>query len=233
MVALRLVQGMGPSAGGHPRGRFMLGSMDAPVDPEPGHRDMEPPSASPDIRGQVTNLLQEWGEPGERDIFERLLPLIYDDLHRIAHRQLGRERIGHTLSTTALVHEAYLRLVDQSRARWTDRVHFFAVAARVMRRVLVDYARRYRAAKRGGGAPHVDLDQAEVPLDERSETLIALDAALDRLAGLNPRLSQVVECRFFGGMTEEETAEALGVTDRTVRRDWVKAKAWLSRELPR
>ena len=162
---------------------------------------------------------------------DRLLPLVYDELRRVAHRQLGRERPGHTLSTTALVHEAYLRLVDQTRARWVDRAHFFAVAAGVMRRILVDYARRYRAAKRGGDARHVDLDQVEVSLEDRSEMLINLDEALGRLAELNPRLTQVVEYRFFGGMTEEETAEALGVTDRTVRRDWIKAKAWLSREL--
>lgn len=162
---------------------------------------------------------------------DQLLPLVYEDLRRVAHRQLGRERADHTLSTTALVHEAYLRLVDQTRARWVDRAHFFAVAAGVMRRILVDYARRYRAAKRGGDAQHLDLDNVQVSLEQRSEMLIGLDEALGRLAELNPRLSQVVEYRFFGGMTEEETAEALGVTDRTVRRDWIKAKAWLSREL--
>jgi RNA polymerase sigma factor (TIGR02999 family) len=195
------------------------------------HPDELSDPAALELRGQITNMLLAWGAPGEREPFEQLLPLVYDQLHQIAHRQLGRERTGHTLNTTALVHEAYLRLVDQTRARWVDRAHFFAVAARVMRRILVDYARRYRAAKRGGDAQHVGLDLAEVPLDERSETLITLDEALGRLAELNPRLSQVVECRFFGGMTEEETAEALGVTDRTVRRDWLKAKAWLSREL--
>ncbi len=190
-----------------------------------------PTPAEEELRSRITNMLLEWGTPGERRPVDRLLPLVYDELRRVAHRQLGRERPGHTLSTTALVHEAYLRLVDQTRARWVDRAHFFAVAAGVMRRILVDYARRFRAAKRGGDAQHVDLDLAQVSLDERSEMLINLDEALGRLAELNPRLSQVVECRFFGGMTEEETAEALGVTDRTVRRDWIKAKAWLSREL--
>ncbi len=187
--------------------------------------------AAAELRTRITGILLEWGAAGEQRPLDRLLPLVYDELHRIAHRQLRRERTGHTLSTTALVHEAYLRLVDQTRARWVDRAHFFAVAAGVMRRILVDYARRFRAAKRGGDAQRVDLDVAEMPLDERSEMLITLDEALGRLAELNPRLSQVVEYRFFGGMTEEETAEALGVTERTVRRDWMKAKAWLSREM--
>ena len=187
--------------------------------------------AAEELRSRITNILLDWGTPGEQRPMDRLLPLVYDELRRVAHRQLGRERAGHTLSTTALVHEAYLRLVDQTRARWVDRAHFFAVASGVMRRILVDYARRFRAAKRGGDAQHVDLDRAEVSLEQRSELLIDLDEALGRLAALNPRLSQVVEYRFFGGMTEEETAEALGVTDRTVRRDWIKAKAWLSREL--
>jgi RNA polymerase sigma factor (TIGR02999 family) len=187
--------------------------------------------AAAELRTRITNILLDWGAPGEQRHLDRLLPLVYDELRRVAHRQLGRERAGHTLSTTALVHEAYLRLVDQTRARWVDRAHFFAVAAGVMRRILVDYARRFRAAKRGGDAQRVDLDLVEVSLEERSEMLINLDEALGRLAELNPRLSQVVEYRFFGGMTEEETAEALGVTDRTVRRDWIKAKAWLSREL--
>ena len=202
--------------------------------PEGGNDRPDEPSApaEAELRSRITNILLEWGGPGEQRPADRLLPLVYDELRRVAHRQLGRERPGHTLSTTALVHEAYLRLVDQTRARWVDRAHFFAVAAGVMRRILIDYARRYRAAKRGGDAQRVDLDLVEVSLEERSEMLISLDEALGRLAELNPRLSQVVEYRFFGGMTEEETAEALGVTDRTVRRDWMKAKAWLSRELP-
>ena len=206
--------------------------MNEPSPPErgPNSDELSGPAAA-ELRSRITNLLHEWGTPGEQRPVDRLLPLVYDELRRVAHRQLGRERAGHTLSTTALVHEAYLRLVDQTRARWVDRAHFFAVAAGVMRRILVDYARRFRAAKRGGDAQRVDLDLAEVSLDERSEMVINLDEALGRLAELNPRLSQVVEYRFFGGMTEEETAEALGVTDRTVRRDWIKAKAWLSREL--
>lgn len=172
----------------------------------------------------ITGLLLAW-RAGDRSALDRLFPLVYDELRRIAHRQLGRERSDHTLGTTALVHEGYLRLVDQTRARWEDRAHFFAVAARAMRRILVDYARRHRAAKRGGA--RVSLDDATLLADERADTLVALDEALTRLTDVDERLGRVVECRFFGGLTEEETAEALGVTARTVRRDWVKAKGWL------
>jgi RNA polymerase sigma factor (TIGR02999 family) len=175
---------------------------------------------------------------GAPDAMERLVPLVYADLMRIARRQLGLEVSGHTLSTTELVHEAYLRLADQTRAQWTDRGHFYAVAAQVMRRVLVDHARRHNAARRGG--PHrrpLSLDalaSEEAPglaATERAELLLAVDGALDRLAALDPRQARVVECRFFGGLTERETAEALGVTERTVARDWVKARGWLYREL--
>jgi RNA polymerase sigma factor (TIGR02999 family) len=158
---------------------------------------------------------------------ESLFPLLYDELRRIAHRQLGLERTGHTLSTTALVHEAYVKLADQTRAQFASRAHFLAVAAQAMRRILVEYARKARADKRGGKWHRLDLDQVDIPIEDRAEALVALDGALERLAALSPRLSQVVECRFFGGMTEEETATALGVTDRTVRRDWIKAKGWL------
>ena len=175
------------------------------------------------------------GVPGA---MERLVPLVYADLSRIAHRQLGLEVAGHTLSTTALVHEAYLRLVDQTRARWEDRVQFFAVAAHVMRRVLIDHARRYRAARRGGAQPRpVSLDAidsadaASLAAGERAEVLLALDDALERLAVLDERQARIVECRFFGGLTTEETAQALGVTTRTVERDWVKARGWLYQEL--
>jgi RNA polymerase sigma factor (TIGR02999 family) len=167
---------------------------------------------------------------GPREVDE-LLPLVYDELRRIAHRQLRAERPDHTLSTTALVHEAYVKLVDQTRARWTDRAHFFAVASRAMRRILVDYARQGQAAKRGGGVRPVTLDDAASMTEDRADTLVAIDEALTRLAGLDERLSRVVECRFFGGLTEEETAMALRVTARTVRRDWVKAKGWLYNEL--
>lgn len=158
---------------------------------------------------------------------EALFPVLYDELRRIAHRQLGREREGHTLCTTALVHEAYIKLADQTRAQFASRAHFLAVAAQAMRRILVEHARKVRAEKRGGKWQRLDLDDVDIPVEERADALVALDAALERLTALNPRLAQVVECRFFGGMTEEETAIALGVTDRTVRRDWVKAKGWL------
>jgi RNA polymerase sigma factor (TIGR02999 family) len=179
--------------------------------------------------GSITHVLRDAGAEAlaETGVFE----LVYGELRRIARRQLSREGVGHTLETTALVHEAYLRLVDQSRAQFADRAHFFAVAAQMMRRVLIDHARRFRAQKRGGDLRRVDLDRAEVPLEERADTLVALDDALTRLAALSPRLAQVVECRYFGGMTEEETAAALGITDRTVRRDWVKAKGWLYAEM--
>ncbi|MDQ2670242.1 MAG: sigma-70 family RNA polymerase sigma factor [Gemmatimonadota bacterium] len=180
-------------------------------------------------RGAVTHVLRSAGTEALADT--GIFSLVYDELRRIARRQLAREGIGHTLETTALVHEAYLRLVDQSRARFADRAHFFAVAAQMMRRVLIDHARRFRASKRGGDLKRVDLDRAEIPLEDRADTLVALDDALTRLAAMSPRLAQVVECRYFGGMTEEETAAALGVTDRTVRRDWVKAKGWLYAEI--
>lgn len=162
---------------------------------------------------------------------ERLLPVVYEELRRMAHRQLLSERSDHTLNTTGLVHEAYLRLATPNGLQWADRAHFFAIAARAMRRVLIDHARRYHAAKRPGSRLRVPLDDANLAVEERAEGLLALDEALDRLAQLDARQSRVVECRFFGGMTEDETAAALGVTARTVRRDWVKAKGWLYQEL--
>jgi RNA polymerase sigma factor (TIGR02999 family) len=204
---------------------------------------VEPEAGTPPGVGDasaITELLVAW-RGGDQGALDRLFPLVYDQLRRISRRQLGAERAGHTLSTTALVHEAYLKLVDQTRAEWVDRAQFYAVAARAMRRILVDYARRHRAAKRGGDQERVSLDVpdlgqplAEAPpgaADERADTLIALDDALARLAEVDERLSRVVECRFFGGLTEEETAVVLGVTARTVRRDWVKAKAWLYRAM--
>jgi len=175
------------------------------------------------------------GAPGAMD---RLVPLVYDQLKRIARRQLRAEPVGHTLSTTGLVHEAYLKLVNQTRAEWQDRGHFFAVASGAMRRILVDYARRYRAERRGGGddgAPvkPVAIEDAEIPVAERAESLISLDEALERLSRLDERQARVVECRFFGGLTEEETAAALGISQRTVAREWVTAKGWLYQELQR
>ena len=166
------------------------------------------------------------------DAWERLLPLVYAELRAIAHRQLHRERDEHTLNTTALVHEAYLKLVDQRHPQWRDRAHFFAMAATVMRRVLVDYARSYRTAKRSGARHQIPLDDAAAAEPcERAEILVALDEALDRLAAIEERLGRVVECRFFGGLTEAETASALGVTERTIRCDWVRAREWLVSEL--
>lgn len=187
--------------------------------------------ADGDITEALVALRQ--GTPGAMD---RLMPLVYDQLRRMAHRQLGAEATGHTLTTTALVHEAYLKLVDQSRAQWQDRGHFFAIAARAMRRILIDYARRYRAARRGGGpdgapAARVSLDDVDIPVAERAAALLALDDALERLEQVDAPLAQVVECRFFGGLTEEETAEALGVSRRTVAREWATAKGWLYQEL--
>ena len=187
-----------------------------------------PPEGRDD--GVVTDLLLEL-RSGDRTALDRLFPVVYDELRRVAHRQLTAERGDHTLGTTGLVHEAYLRLVDQTRVEYRDRRHFFALAARAMRRVLVDYARRYRAQKRGGAASPVSLDEGALPAAERADNVLALDEALSRLAQLDERLSQVVECRFFGGYSEEEIAEVVGVDARTVRRDWVKAKNWLSREL--
>jgi len=160
------------------------------------------------------------------------VPLVYEDLRRIARRQLLGERTGHTLTTTALVHESYLKLSEQTRAVFRDRTHFLPVASQAMRRILIDYARHHRARRRGGDQVRVDLDDvAGGAAAAESDTLLALQDALERLEQLDPRQCRVVECRFFGGMTEEETAAALGITDRTVRRDWIKAKAWLYAEL--
>src|SRR5262245_35894819 len=166
--------------------------------------------------GEITEALVALRQrtPGAMD---RLMPLVYDQLRRMAHRQLAAERTGHTLTTTALVHEAYLKLVDQTRAQWQDRAHFFAIAAQAMRRILVDYARRHRAARRGGGEDGspprpLSLDEVEIPVDERADALLAIGDAVERLGKLHARLAQVVECRFFAGLTEEETAAALGVS---------------------
>ena len=175
---------------------------------------------------------------GAPEAMDRLMPLVYHELKRIAHRQLGGEARGHTLSTTAVVHEAYLRLAEQSGAPWVDRGHFFAIAARTMRRVLIEYARQHTAARRGGpGRSRVALELLEhgessaISVPERAESLLALDEALDHLHRMDARLARVVECRFFAGLTEVETAEALGVSQRTVARDWRMARAWLHEAL--
>ncbi|HET8653953.1 MAG TPA: sigma-70 family RNA polymerase sigma factor [Longimicrobiaceae bacterium] len=181
-------------------------------------------------RGEVTQLLAELTHGG-RDAVDRLYPLVYAELQRVAHRQLAGERPDHTLATTELVHEAYLKLVGLERIEWRNRAHFFAVAARAMRRILVDYAVSRGAQKRGGGGQRVALDAVELVADERGEDLLALDDALVRLEAIQERCARVVECRFFGGMSIEETAEALDVSPATVKRDWTVARAWLYREL--
>jgi RNA polymerase sigma factor (TIGR02999 family) len=168
------------------------------------------------------------GDPGA---VASMFPLVYDELRRLAHRHLSHEPSGRTLGTTELVHEAYLRLIDQTRVQWTGRTHFMAVAATAMRRILVDRARARRSLKRGGARPPVSLDAVDLATDERADMLVALDDALDQLLELDARQARVVECRFFGGMTEEETAEALGIGLRTAKRDWAKAKSWLYRAL--
>ncbi len=179
---------------------------------------------------QVTRLLGECSA-GDRAAFDRLIPLVYDDLHSIAHRRLLSERAGHTLDTTALVHEAYLHLVDQATATWQDRAHFFAVAAKVIRQVLTDYARARAAQKRGGGAVHVPLREELAGHEPATIELLALDEALRALARHDPRLERIVECRFFGGMGIRDTAAVLAVSERTVERDWARAKAYLYRSL--
>jgi RNA polymerase sigma factor (TIGR02999 family) len=177
----------------------------------------------------LTGLLVEWRE-GDQAALDRLMPLVYDQLRRIAHRYVQRERNGHTLQTSALVNEAYLRLADQKLV-WQNRAHFFAVTARVMRHILIDHARRRRYAKHGGDARQVSIDEAAAMSLERAAELIALEEALDELAQLDQRKSQVVELRYFGGLSLEETAETLNVSLMTVRRDWRAAKAWLYRRL--
>ncbi|HEX6307485.1 MAG TPA: sigma-70 family RNA polymerase sigma factor [Longimicrobiales bacterium] len=178
------------------------------------------------LRSEITSVLAGAGATGESAV-ERLVPLIYEDLRAIAHRQLAREHGGHTLQTTALVHEAYLKLVDHTRVTGRGRAYFFAAAGRAMRQVLVDHARRRATQKRGGGAEVVSLDESRVAVDDFAAELLDLDRALDQLARLNPRHARVVECRFFGGLSVEETAEALDVSTRTVKSDWALARAWL------
>ena len=178
----------------------------------------------------VTRLLVEFQE-GNEAAADRLWAEVYDELHRIAHHRLRHERNGHTMNTTALVHEAYLKLINHSEVEWEDRLHFFAMSSRIMRNILIDYARRRSAQKRGGDSPHINLDDAIISADMSAEVFLALDEALKQLTQLDERLGQVVEYRFFGGLQEKEIAELLGVSKRTVRRDWRKAKAWLGRAL--
>lgn len=181
---------------------------------------------------EVTGLLVAWGG-GDESALERLMPLVYDELRRLAHLYMSRERHGHTLQTTALVNEAYLRLVHWRGARWQNRAHFFAVSAQMMRRILVDFARDRQYLKRGGGALQVSLDEAASFTGGRGADLVALDDALTALAEVDRRKAQVVEMRFFGGLSVSEVAEVLKVSEETVMRDWRLAKVWLLRELGR
>jgi RNA polymerase sigma factor (TIGR02999 family) len=179
---------------------------------------------------ELSQLLRAWSD-GDKTAFDKLMPLVYDELRKMAKRYMDRQQAGHTLQTTALIHEAYLRLVDQSEAQWQNRAHFFAVAATAMRHILVDHARARQAAKRGGEAQQLSLDKAAAVSVEQAAELVALDDALESLAAIDRRKSQVVEMRYFGGLTVEETAEALQVSPETVARDWRLARTWLLREL--
>ena len=179
---------------------------------------------------QITQLLVAWGE-GDESALAELTPLVHEELRRLAHRYMGGERRGHTLQTTALVNEAYVRLIDWKNVRWQSRAHFFGVSAQLMRRILVDFARARGNAKRGGGAPRVALDEAAAVSADRGTEIVALDESLRAMTELYPRQSKVVELRFFGGLSVEEAAEVLKVSPATVERDWSFARAWLHREL--
>lgn len=181
-------------------------------------------------REEVTVLLAELTK-GNKDAASKLIPVVYDELRRLAGGYMRRERSDHTLQATALVHEAYLKLIEQRSIDWESRAHFFGIAAQVMRRILVDYARGHLREKRGGGQREVPLDEALVFAPEQSEKLVRLDVALERLTKLDPRQGKIVELRFFGGLTVEQTAELLGISPKTVKRDWSVAKAWLHGEL--
>jgi RNA polymerase sigma-70 factor (ECF subfamily) len=188
---------------------------------------MTTPSSS---QQEVTQLLGDW-RGGDEGALKKLIPLVQPELHRLAHHYMSRERGGHTLQTTALLDEAYLRLVDNTKPHWQNRSHFVAAAAQLMRRIMVDHARERHSLKRGGGALKVSLDEAALVTETRSEELLALDEALERLAAQDPRKSQIVELRYFGGLTIRETGEFLKLSLRTVEREWNMAKAWLCRAL--
>jgi len=180
--------------------------------------------------GDITRLLAA-ARGGDRNGLDRVIPLVYEELQAVARQQLAQERTGHTLDTSALVHEAYLKLVRLERIQWQDRVHFFALSARLMRRILINHAERRNAAKRGGGQVVLRLEDVAPGLHDRMQRFAVLDEALERLEQLEPRQCRVVECRFFGGLSVEETAEALDISPATVKRDWTLARAWLNREL--
>lgn len=193
-----------------------------------GHHD----EATPDSTHEITRLLRAWGE-GDDQALERLTPLVYAEMHRLAHRYMAAEKSGQLLQTTALVHEVYLRLVDVENIDWQNRSHFYGLCARLMRRILVDFARSRNYQKRGGQFTHIELEEAVTVSVVVGSEVVAVDDALKHLAELDTRKSQVVELRFFGGLTVEETAAALNVSAETVMRDWKLAKAWLLRELAR
>lgn len=188
-------------------------------------------STGPDERKHAVTRALKNMSAGDDGAADELWAMTYDELRRIAYRMLQGERADHTLSGTALVNEAFVRLVDQNRVEWQDRSHFFAVAAQACKRILIDYARKHRAQKRGGGRARVTIDRIQLEDERRSEDILDLAEALEKLKELNERLSTVVDLRYFGGMSEAEIARALGVSERTVRRDWVKARGWLHREL--
>lgn len=175
---------------------------------------------------EVNQLLREWGD-GDHQAQEKLLPLIYNELRRLAHNFLYRERSGHTLQTTALVHEAYLKLIDQKDARWQNRAHFFAISAQAMRRILIDSARRHTADKRGGKAEKISLEEVAIVGGGPDSNLLALDEALDRLARVDAQQSRIIELRYFGGLTIEETGHVMNLSPATVKREWAMARAWL------
>ena len=181
-------------------------------------------------RHQITELLAEWRE-GNQSALDELYPLVYDELHRLARRYMSRERKNHTLQTTALINEAYVRLVDQKNVNWANRSHFFAISAQIMRRILIDHARRHAYAKRGGGAQQVSLEEVAAITPDQGRELMRLDEALKSLAERDPRRSQVVELRYFGGLNNEEIAGVLHVSENTVTRDWNMARAWLYQQL--
>jgi RNA polymerase sigma-70 factor (ECF subfamily) len=184
----------------------------------------------PSSQIEVTQLLLDWGN-GDKAALDKLVPVVYQELRRLAGYYMRRERPGHTLQTSALVNEAYMRLVDYKQMRWQSRAHFFAVAAQAMRRILVEHARKRHFAKRGGGAVQVSLDEAATVSEKQAADLIALDDALTSLEAIDPRKSRIVELRYIGGLNIEETAEVLGISPATVQREWRAAKAWLYREI--
>jgi len=212
------------------RTKGILGQLSVIFEPIAGRRRMR--CSMEPSRGEVTLMLQQLSE-GNREVLDRLVPVLYEELRRLAAYYLRQERGNHTLQATALVHEAYLRLVDQRRVQWKNRSHFIGVAAQVMRRILLDYARKHDAAKRGGAVAHISLDKAVVLSEDNAAELIALDELLARLTSLDSQQGRIVELRFFGGLSVDETAELMEISPATVKRDWSMAKAWLARELRR